>query len=248
MTHIKIGRNEKCPCGSGKKFKKCCIYKKERKFTMTYDFGEGQTISGIEVDSKKGGVKFFNKGKQVFEKNIVLEKLKKRMKSDKILTRHRLQKGNKGFNDALSLSGYDHIFAIDTNTKKRGNKWESVGVIVQCICNNLGDQTECLVQEIAHIKFTEEIRKSPEKLSWMAWLKELYSRPEFQRRPSVAIVVDHDLDKLESYNLGLIPIYDAYFLPAGVKLIYASADNPNETLANKLISKADKCASKYLKN
>jgi uncharacterized protein YecA (UPF0149 family) len=22
----KIGRNENCPCGSGKKFKKCCLY------------------------------------------------------------------------------------------------------------------------------------------------------------------------------------------------------------------------------
>jgi len=24
---VKIGRNESCPCGSGKKFKKCCIHK-----------------------------------------------------------------------------------------------------------------------------------------------------------------------------------------------------------------------------
>lgn len=27
-TKKKIGRNEKCPCGSGKKFKKCCLNKK----------------------------------------------------------------------------------------------------------------------------------------------------------------------------------------------------------------------------
>ncbi len=25
MTHIKIGRNDPCHCGSGKKFKKCCL-------------------------------------------------------------------------------------------------------------------------------------------------------------------------------------------------------------------------------
>jgi uncharacterized protein YecA (UPF0149 family) len=24
VTHKKIGRNEPCPCGSGKKYKKCC--------------------------------------------------------------------------------------------------------------------------------------------------------------------------------------------------------------------------------
>lgn len=26
-TRRKIGRNEPCPCGSGKKFKKCCIHR-----------------------------------------------------------------------------------------------------------------------------------------------------------------------------------------------------------------------------
>ena len=26
---MKIGRNEPCPCGSGKKYKKCCIDKEE---------------------------------------------------------------------------------------------------------------------------------------------------------------------------------------------------------------------------
>lgn len=27
----RVGRNEPCPCGSGKKFKKCCIAKSESK-------------------------------------------------------------------------------------------------------------------------------------------------------------------------------------------------------------------------
>ena len=27
-TTVKIGRNDPCPCGSGKKFKKCCINKR----------------------------------------------------------------------------------------------------------------------------------------------------------------------------------------------------------------------------
>jgi len=27
MQRIKVGRNEPCPCGSGKKFKKCCLNK-----------------------------------------------------------------------------------------------------------------------------------------------------------------------------------------------------------------------------
>jgi len=27
----KVGRNDKCPCGSGKKFKKCCMNKQNEK-------------------------------------------------------------------------------------------------------------------------------------------------------------------------------------------------------------------------
>jgi len=30
IVQLKIGRNKPCPCGSGKKFKKCCIYKVNR--------------------------------------------------------------------------------------------------------------------------------------------------------------------------------------------------------------------------
>ena len=29
-TGVKIGRNEPCPCGSGKKYKKCCALANER--------------------------------------------------------------------------------------------------------------------------------------------------------------------------------------------------------------------------
>ena len=32
VLHPKIGRNEPCPCGSGKKFKKCCIESYDREY------------------------------------------------------------------------------------------------------------------------------------------------------------------------------------------------------------------------
>lgn len=30
IRRIKVGRNQECPCGSGKKFKRCCIHKAKR--------------------------------------------------------------------------------------------------------------------------------------------------------------------------------------------------------------------------
>lgn len=32
IRRIKIRRNDTCPCGSGKKFKKCCIFKAKKVF------------------------------------------------------------------------------------------------------------------------------------------------------------------------------------------------------------------------
>lgn len=31
----KVGRNDPCPCGSGKKYKKCCELKESKKFEAT---------------------------------------------------------------------------------------------------------------------------------------------------------------------------------------------------------------------
>jgi uncharacterized protein YecA (UPF0149 family) len=30
VRRIRVGRNDSCPCGSGKKYKKCCIYKAKK--------------------------------------------------------------------------------------------------------------------------------------------------------------------------------------------------------------------------
>src|SRR5205814_893132 len=33
MSSIRVGRNDVCPCGSGKKFKKCCLLRREARRT-----------------------------------------------------------------------------------------------------------------------------------------------------------------------------------------------------------------------
>ena len=40
---MKIGRNDKCPCGSGLKYKKCCLIK---------DVEESQLLNELEMISK----------------------------------------------------------------------------------------------------------------------------------------------------------------------------------------------------
>ena len=40
----KIGRNDLCPCGSGKKYKKCCISKTEMTQSRTWVSDEGMHV------------------------------------------------------------------------------------------------------------------------------------------------------------------------------------------------------------
>lgn len=46
----KIGRNDKCPCGSGKKYKKCCMNKDKASVTSTLPADVIKSIDDAELD------------------------------------------------------------------------------------------------------------------------------------------------------------------------------------------------------
>ena len=51
---LKLGRNDKCHCGSGKKFKKCCDPTgKETKFTLGHENSSKRILDLVEVLQKK---------------------------------------------------------------------------------------------------------------------------------------------------------------------------------------------------
>lgn len=43
----KAGRNDPCPCGSGKKFKKCCDVSKQRKTISASVISSGNTVGKL---------------------------------------------------------------------------------------------------------------------------------------------------------------------------------------------------------
>lgn len=47
----KPGRNDPCPCGSGKKYKRCCIDKKPR--VRSVMIGSSEPLSGVHYDKGK---------------------------------------------------------------------------------------------------------------------------------------------------------------------------------------------------
>ena len=50
---MKIGRNEPCPCGSGKKYKKCCLLTKTQAPTVSAPFA-GETDFSYMLDDVHG--------------------------------------------------------------------------------------------------------------------------------------------------------------------------------------------------
>jgi hypothetical protein len=46
-----IGRNDPCPCGSGKKYKKCCLDRKPREHVVMV--GSSEPLHGVHYDKEK---------------------------------------------------------------------------------------------------------------------------------------------------------------------------------------------------
>ena len=61
----KVGRNEPCPCGSGKKFKKCCERKMIGKKFMAHKIEGSSLASKVSNIGKTGGFSSF------FQKRVV---------------------------------------------------------------------------------------------------------------------------------------------------------------------------------
>ena len=53
IKHMKIGRNDPCPCGSGKKYKQCCLQADQQSFNPAREINEElrQLLEGKQLDS-----------------------------------------------------------------------------------------------------------------------------------------------------------------------------------------------------
>ncbi|HEU4534723.1 MAG TPA: SEC-C metal-binding domain-containing protein [Polyangiaceae bacterium] len=51
----KIGRNDPCPCGSGKKYKKCCLAKDEQAALAAYAAAAAPPATAPAADSGEAG-------------------------------------------------------------------------------------------------------------------------------------------------------------------------------------------------
>jgi len=87
VSSLSVGRNEPCPCGSGKKYKKCCLKKESLvSFEQTQKQRYAETMQGLTKKMLKG---FLYKETSLEERQLVLQQLKD--KSKDVFTYQELQ-------------------------------------------------------------------------------------------------------------------------------------------------------------
>lgn len=79
-------RNQPCPCGSGKKYKKCCIGKKKRIKSYKVDLGKPMWVKGVQM-LPDGTFRFLTDQGVAVPEHVSVETCYEREKGNKVLNR-----------------------------------------------------------------------------------------------------------------------------------------------------------------
>lgn len=243
----KTGRNDKCPCGSGKKFKKCCADKKPRGNTLSLDF----PASGIPMGLRYDGTEFqllYHDGSASKPTEAYLESHYDRGRKPKVL--HRIQlhpslaNGRVSINDQLAQ--YQSLVAVDANTVELPEGQLSVCAVVLALYKERSaSEIHIEVRKSCLIEVRDLQASVAERYGLFHILQMLESDPKFQQG-KMGVIIDHNLSHLNAFNSRKKEIVDDYYLPSNAELIYATADSGVENLPNKLIRDCDTLATQFV--
>jgi hypothetical protein len=247
---VKIGRNNPCPCGSGKKHKKCCLDKKPREQIVMV--GSSKPLHGFQYDKEKMEFTGLTLDDQLIKPVVTYSQIHYKADSGKEKVIARIQ--DKVIPNEAELmrhlsSSFDLIIAVDTNTKDIGSERISVTGIVHCVLQRLPEADSYHADFPWHgaIMFRNcPSALPPEKFGWMTVIQRVNHEP-LNRLKRFAIVTDHDLDNHTPYNNKKLPIFRDFYLPDNFVLVYGRGDGPNQSLLNHVIKECDKKSTEVLR-
>ena len=241
------GRNDPCPCGSGRKYKKCCLAtpSKQRTTSVTMNMGEPTIAKGYSMSSSGGVVLFGEDGKPLQHDSATVERSYDRPKGPKILSKVFLDERAELVADIDTATlQFDTIFAVDSNSKRINGRDVWVAAITLCRWQQRHSRP---VAEFAPTQAMEfrDVDCSPDLLALKRILLEIQKTPGIAAG-RIGIVLDSHLGDLPKIEGRMIPLLDQYFLPTWAGLIYAS-DSASDCLPNKLLRASDKAATSLLR-
>jgi hypothetical protein len=245
----KIGNNDRCPCGSGKKYKKCCRDKKPRQHTVMV--GSPVPLKGFHYNRATMTLEGIAHDGQLVKPDVTFSQICYIGESgkEKVLTRTHDKVIPNEADLMIHLSSFDMIIAVDTNTKEIGADKLSVSGIVQCQVRSEAETNMYAVELLSQGAYLfrncpQEL--SPEKFGWLSIITELNRDPRYSMK-KYCLVSDHDLDNHNQYNCRKLPILGDIYLPPNVALMYGRGDGSKESILNNLVMRCDKEASRVIK-
>jgi len=244
----KIGRNDTCPCGSGKKYKKCCINKKPRQQEIYV--GTKEPIKGLYYDKDKMQFTGITKDNRKIEAQTTFSQTMYVGDSGKEKVTSRIQeKVIPDKNDLFRhLSSFDLTIGIDTNTKTINSKQISAtGIIHFKLIQNQDRSKYTGTMHGPSILMFRDCPKElhPEKLAWLMIIKKINkSLDNVSKR--FALATDHDLGNHIPFTKRQKPIFRNTYLPDNFTLMYGRGDGSSDNILNDLIKRCDKTAAEVL--
>jgi hypothetical protein len=239
-----IGRNDPCPCGSGRKYKRCCIGKTPRHPTLL--IGHAKKFQGVTIDSE-GQVWVQIESGIIQKADAVLSHTgyTKKDGKEKLLT----SIPNKVALDIPLYLGtqYDRFYAIDTNTRQIKSDRISVATIYECYTRKINQQQlDLFYRNAGNLIFKNAPKGLEEKFSWKHSIDLLCSSKNYKTEMRIGIITDHDADNHSTFNSGTSPIIGRFYLPKNFTLLYARSDAGTENIMNWLLGKCEKNAKAIL--
>ncbi len=241
----KLGRNKPCFCGSGKKFKKCCLGKKERKTTLRLSVDSGPWPNHLRV-YPDGKIALYKDDVPITPTTASIETFYERSSKPKLLNRVPVSSPAISNNLNETLVQFSSLVAIDTNTRVINNRRISASGIVTADIERHDDTYSFLMRR--SLLEIRGIQEQEEQYAWRFLFEILTKDPQFHGQTRIGVIVDANASNIEAMNRREMHVWQGSFVPSNVQLLYATSDAGSEYIPNRMIKDCDKLASQLLEH
>ncbi|MFT6910194.1 MAG: hypothetical protein ACJAS1_006922 [Oleiphilaceae bacterium] len=146
------------------------------------------------------------------------------------------------FDSNHQLLSYDHLIAVDTNTRYLNDSTVSITAAYHLIPEiHQKGIARCRAAVLAILELWNVVGK-PENMGWYQILSAISAYPD-QYAGKIALIVDSDLGNHQCFNNRELPIFDDFYLPKNVTIVYASDKGGAKYISSKMIKYCHDLAS-----
>jgi len=147
-------------------------------------------------------------------------------------------------NASLILRNFDCLCVIDTNTRKIRDRIISVSFACLGLWSNAEEYTSFRFWPELFID-SMDYKEKPERFAWYKVIELIKNGPDYDGQKTFGIIVDSELGEISAINSRDVPLYQNYYLPSQIQLVFASSDK-SDTVQNIMMKECDKLATARL--